>query len=383
MATNGIKGLTLAAMTASGWVGSVSFPVAVLAGTVLTAPAMAQVGLPAEVIGRAPQLSPDDVTKIKEFTKAKLADFASGDIDKIKRARNELISPFASPGASVPFRIKYGQALAEANLGELARSKDAGVAINALRVAGEVASTDTLPLVLEGLSADEVSVRVAAAAALSRTMEEVAGRPPALRPESLVDAIKKAGETLPKERDARAFDAIVRALEPALRISATEYKDAKPAAIRILNARVAERLKASAFDHDPGVVETTLRVVVSFRDELSRNARSLPEQDVKDLAAFAGDVLAWASKQVSTGKVPQGSDHRGLMSQLLGASENTIYFAMAPLGAAGERTKLKEAFDENSKAGDAKVCDQIEAKVIGTDGVLCKAPFGFSPSRFK
>ena len=380
MATQGIKGLSLAAMTASSWLAGFAVPVATVSLCV-TATAGAQVGLPAEIIGRAPQLSADDVAKIKEYTSGKLADFNSGDIEKIKRARNDLISPFTAAGASVPFRIKYGQALAEQNLSGLARSKDAGVAINALRVAGEVASTDTLPVIVEALTAEQVSVRVAAAAAFGRTLEEVAGRPPALRADSLVDAIRKVGDAMPKEKDARAFDALARAVEPALRISAAEYKDVKPAAIRVLDTRVNERLKTASYDKDGPTVETSVRVVAELRDELSRNAKALSDQDIKDIAGFAGDLIAWSTRQISTGKVP--AESRELMSQLLGASENTIFFAMAPLSVNGERTTLKTTFDQNTKAGDAAVCVDAGAKIFGVTGVLCKPPFGFAPARFQ
>lgn len=360
------------------------------------APALAQNELPSELI-RAGTVSADQAAAIQQFVEREAAGLTGEDPAALVRSRNNLLRPLR-PEASVPFRLKYAESLAP-ELRELSGSDNELKVVNALRIAGELATDQGADLLNSYRGDERPAVRYTAVSGLARTFAALEAGNPALAPERLRPLIEGLGEQLATETHPQVLDAVVRALIEASRLSKQGFAGYRPIAITVLASETGARLQelgGEAADRD--LLPALLRAGQAVRDVF---VSSVPPLDanrdgelIKTMGALGGDMLAYVHRRYKAGDFPFAAaeddeaarqakaEAREVPSQILTVGEATVIFSISradPRNPAQSKG-LDEQFKQLTNMGDAQLLEGI-AGWVGPQGQLTKA-FGFPADRF-
>jgi len=366
----------------------------------LSTTARAQGGLPPEIWRSPSPPGSESVAQIKKFITERSSDLAAQDsvnigaaeATRIKRARQDLLQPLADPQVSAPFRLEYGKQL-EPLLSKLAADKRDMVAINALLIAGELATEHGVSVLEKQAGAKDPVVRYTAARGVGLTFEAIQRSAPALTPDRVERMIKGVGERLAAETDPRVLDTLSRALVAASKISQQNFQSIPATALTELGLRLGSRLKVNPDKVSiPALLDTALTAGVAQREALSNPATRLPDGARREAGAFAGDLLALIARAIKAGKdlSPVQSDDleetksakvqsRVLPAQAVALAEAII--ALASDGAYKDQ-HLGDLVKPAMNGDDAKFLVGA-GQLIGPDGVLTKPPFGVSADRFR
>lgn len=365
-------------------------PALVLAVGSLSPSALAQVGvgLPANVVN-APTIGAAEQKAIDEHVERWMKDLALDEAEKVKKAREALAGPVMEQNISVPFRLAYSKALVDAKLADLCKSKNDTVAINALRLAGEAAETQTIGLLKDGFADKRTSVRYAAVFGAMRTFEQVAppagnpsGRAPAVASGTLEQFVTAVAAAMNKDKeDALVVDAASRALLAAAGIDRPKFEGvAKSAAVEACRG-LSKRVAAAGKD-DWTMIEAAGRAASQFQQALGGARGSQVDAEVrKEAAGLGGDLIAWVCRQLGAGAVPEGSDNkaRDAYKVALASGENVVLSAVKAAGGVVPGAKLVPNFEQGNKQGDVKVVVDAEAMIRE---LLAKAPLSLPADRF-
>lgn len=357
----------------------------------LSAPAWAQ-NLDSAIVS-ASSLSADQKDKLAAFVKEHIPGLASGDPDRVKKSRNALTQPLLENTVTVGFRSTYSELLAAEKLDALCKDKTELVAINALRLAGELTTPEARAMLLEGMTDTRNGVRYGAVFAVIRTFEQAApsSRFPAMNADGMTPLIEALSKAMTTEKEGNIADAAARALLAATKVEKAKYEPVRPAALQALATGLSTKLKAATKD-DRLIIETAQRVSASLRDDLSARGAQLPEDQRKLAVGLASDVLACVSRLVQAGGIPQlardeskaeadaKKEQRKLYSNAVTTAENVVLFALRASGQTSGASTLGRSFEEASKDGDARFVVQFADLVSST---LVKPPFAFDADRFK
>ncbi|QOJ00098.1 MAG: hypothetical protein HRU70_06195 [Phycisphaeraceae bacterium] len=352
-------------------------------------------GLPPEVVSSS-SVTSSQRDAIREHVSKHLPEIAGGEPDKVRRARAELVGMFfRGDDVSVSFRQAYAAELTGQKLADLARSENDLVAINALRIAGDVASSETLDIVEAHLGSSRSAVRYGAVAAAQRTLDQVRERFPAVTADRAAGLAATLGARLADEKDPLLADALTRALQSAAGVTRERYESVRAAGITELCRALSARLKTmESRDEDALVINSVVRAGLFLRDDLSANGATMPERLKVDAAGLGGDMLAWVAKQITGRKLPQVSggddeptakqkrDSRAAAINVAAAGEGVLFFAARGLNVTGvTQTNFKAELEKASSFEDARYVEAVRA-IAGPGGLLTKPPFQFQASRF-
>jgi hypothetical protein len=354
----------------------------------------AQNNLPSSVVAAPAALTPDQIKQIDDYVKSRLPGLSDEkDPERVRRMRNELTQPLLESAVGVPFRLEYEKILAKEKLSDLCVSKSELTAINSLRIAGELATSDSFAMLLKGLDDKRLSVRYSAVFGLSRAFEQIspASRGVACPPGTVTAGVTRISDFLKSEKEPMIVDALSRALVAASKVDKTKYEDVRKQAILKLCAGMSARLKTATLA-DSVVLDAVLRVGTELRDDLSARGTAIPEDLRNEMAGFGGDMAAWTIRQIKGGKLSQISKDdaddvkaekkstRKTPLSLASVGETVVFFAQRAAGADGKKADLQAALDTASKEGDARAVDRF-SEVLVKD-VLAKPPFALASDRF-
>lgn len=368
---------------------------AVLAALGGGAPARAQ-DLAPETVARTPALNPEDVRLVGEYVKGPLSDLGDTSTDRVTRARTALTKPLASPQASVAFRQEYSRQVAP-RLKELLAVKDQRdvVRVNALRLAGELATPEGLDLIDSSLANESKTVRYAAAFALGRAMDSLQLASPAVVADRVRETLNRAGQRIEAESETTVLDALVRAFCKGGSITRDAARDVRPAALSILSRSLSARLRqAKATETNSALLDSVLRALGTLRDELTAGGgRPALAAGVKqDAGGLAGDTIAIFARMLRADPTPlpqvrredddaQQQRKRDLRVQpqsLVTAAEVVI---TAARGGEPATRNLAARLASASSADDARFIEELEP-LLAAGGVMTKEPFNFAGDRF-
>lgn len=339
-------------------------------------------------------LSAAQADNVSAFVKERVADLRSGDPERVRRARNDLTQPMLEAQASVSLRQTFAQALTGEKLADLAKDKNEVVAINALRIAGEVATPEMFDIIRAQLGENRSQVRYAAAFAAQRSFQQIApaSRGVAATANDLTDLIGAIGKRLAGEKETLVFDVLARGLVDAVRIDRPRYESVRPAAMSELATALGAKIK-DLKPTDTDTIDTLLSVTTQLRDELSRNGAKMPEASRNAAAVLGGQTLAWIGRQASANVYPQigrnedkdvqakkKADRKHVVD-LARVAESVVIFAAAGAGQNVPAANLGDALDQATREGDARFLEQFRERIVV--GVLTKAPFNASADTFR
>ncbi len=345
--------------------------------------AMAQfTQLPPEIV-EGLTLTPEQVNQIKVYTDPLLKSLDDKeDASKRREARVALVAPLNQGKASVSFRIAYSDAVM-ARVAELANSPEDVIAVNALCVAGDLASRHAVELLVSKLADSRPQVRYQAAFGLRRTMEAIARAPVALDASNLSPTIRAIADRLKAESDGLVAASLIEAGLAAMRVD-----DVRDLALGTITAAAADKLGSL----DPATMGSPWLIAIDSgcrgtRDILNTPGKPMPASALKSCADFAGRSIALTLKGVKARAIETGgaadrasyaeiASYAQQLIQLAGGALSTN-FAMPRLGdhPIGELLRSGKVQDEAEFAVGA-------AQLIGTSGVLTKPPFDLAADRF-
>jgi hypothetical protein len=349
----------------------------------LAGSAWAQFDLPSEIVSSTIEPSAEQRQQIDAFIKPQLEKLASDEPEKVMQARRALVEPLKVTGnAGVGFRMAYGKAL-EPGLRAAVDSGKEMQQVNAIFIAGELGTTQSLTVIGLGRASTTPSVRFQAAAATRRLIEnlrEVSNSP--LAESDQVRALRETRTALMSEQDALVQNAQLSALAAGVSVTTLQVEAAQQLAEAI--NQLARRASQTPASHH--VVSGMERAVGLVQAQL-RGAQNVRPQFIQAASDVAGSSLWHVMQVVQGGKVPagEGTDTqagRDSYARLAGISENLLRFcgtAASPAVTVPE-VKLKDSLAAGTAAQDAAALKAVQGFLSDT---LTKAPFDLKPARFR
>jgi hypothetical protein len=337
--------------------------------TGVSASAHAQLVALGEDVVKAVTISEPMEQQIKGFIEKDLANLSSKDADAIASARKAALAPLAS--ASVAFRLRYAvllqpklKAMLEAAPGgEMSR-------INALVIAGELATKESVGLIQGAHKSESNAVRYQAAASTRSMLRVLAStQNDIVNPSLVTTLVEECAKACAAEKDHLILDANLAAIceglgKPAFR----------PAAASQLSAASRAVLAAQKNQPLPRVLgEAFLRGGADLREMLTQDPNPGPGV-TKSAGEYVGDVLAHVRNVVRV--MPANAPDKevvaryGSMAQALGQVVTLADPSRKPADSIPSDIAGKSAVEL------AEACNRVIES-------LSKPPFGVDPARYK
>ena len=337
--------------------------------------AWAQSGTLAATVVESSDVTSGQRDAVKQFIDAH-KDGLKGEATEIRRSRNALLEPLRNPRITVAFRLEYTRQLTPV-LRPLVSDVNDVVAVNALRVVGELATASSVELLTEALKDKRPGVRYIAASGFENTFQAMQRSVPAVGGSQalrMVDTLKAA---IASEKDARVLEGLVLALQEASRIPKRQVEGMRDAGTLAL----AEAVSAKAMDRKIGLEADAAfrRAVFAIRTAATNpdiNEAELNQATLRAAAGMAGDLLALVSERLKAGIEPDAD-----MALMVTEAERVIFFIQPKLSTSGEAAKEFKLADLVQQKKTAEYQQQV-MQLIGPNGVLTSEAFRFPNDRF-
>jgi hypothetical protein len=301
---------------------------------------------------RKDELSAADVEQIKTFVDRLRPELSKGGVE-LRRAKGQLTSPLERARVSVATRKEFANNLLP-TLTSLAKDPSDLVAANALMIAGEIATSSSMPILRDGLSDKRASVRFAAAHGLERAFRATIRTSPAIDEDSIraaISSLKAAGD---KEADRGVVDGIAAALSTA--ISRRDSKGHAAAAMTSLSDLMSARTKAAIKDPaatNSAEIDLLVRTLRAMRDELvadTGQSNALTGPAKTSAARFAGQLLMLVASEASTMTKDEGRSAAATADGIISIASGTsgsrldaIFTSQSPAEFASAVAKVTDA----------------------------------------
>ncbi len=343
-------------------------------GLCLAAPALSLAqALPAGLAQR-PELSAAETSQVGQWLTPHIAKLSSDDPREIKAARDSILSPLRGPGVSVSFRFAMQESLAR-TLSTLAEDKRELVAVNALRIAGEIGHAALIPTLTKSLKDPRIGVRYGALYALRATLD-AAKASPAITPATVTQILTELTALGSSTTDPRILDGVVLALESGAAIPVASLPGVRDSSISALGSVVQAQSKLIAISDKPDdLLPGMLRAATIAQSAVTgRVGEQLAPKLSLDLVGISADLIA-LSARLKARSVGNPAD----LATLLRSAESLLFLAASGMNAPVEQLKLADKLEANDTAG----FDRGVGLLIGPKGRLTSAPFSFNADRFK
>lgn len=335
---------------------------------------------------------------VKAFVAKRAGDLSSVEPAVLIRARSELLAPLQDSNVGVSFRSAYSEEL-ERVVAPLAGDDRDLIAVNALRISGELATARGAAIAQKSLASKKVPVRYAAVAAIGRTFENLARTAPAMDAGTARDLARKLDPVLRGETEAHIFDAAVRAVMAAGQLDRDGWGSLRDDALGILAPAVSDRFqKLGPAAPAPALLQALIRACGGVRDVLAvASGRPLSADSQKLAAGLGGDALAYVRRlmqaKVYPTIVPEDDEAaqqakaaaRTTVADLAAVAYATVAFANDGLGGpalpAATARALPDLLRTARAQDDAKFLESLN-DLIGTGGAITKPPMSFPAERF-
>lgn len=297
-----------------------------------------------------------------------------GDYDAIRQARQNLLTPLRAQTVSVFFRLAYSDALRPV-LTPLVKDTNEDIAINAIRIAGELGTTDGANLCVGALSDARASVRMMAASGLARTFS-VLWTTPTIQAGPFSGIESRLAAAMAKESDPEVLDGFAMAYEAAMQIPGSTVSDAQHIALRSAATNFGAIARKS--DADLLLVPAFLRTSKAMLDTLTQVAGGVrpPPEALREAGGFGGDLLAFSLRRLRSGQVSEAD--RQKLAVLVGQAQNLVSVSGTLLGLPPKGYRLNTLVTD----GNDQQYFRDVMNVIGAEGDLVKTPFNQRKERF-
>lgn len=344
--------------------------------------------LPAAITQSPGSLSPDQERQVREFVAIHMADLASDDPIAIRRARQAIQRQVAIDSVRQPtpsFRFALSTAIV-ADLERLLASDRPVHRINALHLAGEIATERTTQLPLSTLGDADPSVRYASAYALGLTFQAIQRSAPAVRNvPQLIDAIARR---LAEEEDPFVLDRLILTMRTvAVAGSDGLLGEHRVSAIDAISTRIGQRLRSLPPGEDSierlRVLLRAVEVVQSAftRGPFTERAGADRDPSVVLAAGMGGDAMVYVARRLGAGV--SSPAERDLLSRIAATGEATIFFAQGAHSTTRTTPAPRSVAEAVAKGNDRKYRDDLASVYTSEQGLLVRPPFSLEAGRFR
>lgn len=299
-------------------------------------------------------------------------DALSAEYDLIRRARQALLAPLRASGVSIQFRVAYS-AEVQPVLAPLIRNERDEVAINALRIAGELGTEDGARLCTSALSDKRPGVRMMAAAGLARTFN-ILQNDATITAQQITRLLTDLAAAVRAEADPLVLDGLAMTYESAFALPTTtsDLAQARARALQDAATEFGKRAREGKLGGD--AAPALLRISLALRDPVTQAPP--PENVLREITGLGGDLLAHVLRRLNARDVADAE--RAQLAVLVAQSENLVAFAGRQLNGAYAPRNLAELVTSDR---DTDYSRRV-MEVIGSEGELTKPPFSHPRDRF-
>lgn len=327
---------------------------------------LAQSSLPDELVRRN-DISADDRQAIKALVDAHKSGLSGGTIE-IKKSRDVLLAPLEKDGVSVPFRVAYANALIESGeIDKLAANKDNDlIAANALRIAGQSATGNTLKIVIDALKDTRPQVRYAATVG-ARAAFNAARNNSALSPDEVSRAMRALSDVATTDAAPEPADGALQAL-----VAARDIQGNRSLAVERLTEAAGTTALTAIKSGKPIDLTPLLRVATPIQHDVVEVQKLTPAAK-KGVATFAAQLLLAVDAQWKDGDPDP--------SAVQAARTASTILALAASNMAGQEVTIRVG--ELVTAGKQEQFHQALARLVGPGGLLQSPPLSIAPDKLK
>jgi len=305
---------------------------------------------------------------------------------EVARGRRELLTHLTGPELSGAARGELGAEIAPTIREALGRESEFA-AVNAVLVAGGLATNESVGIVLEAFEDDRVAVRVAAMTAASWVFDQIENHPPAAFPNRAADLLEGLGEAIRTESDPLVVDGAIRAMSAAWEVDRERFAGVlRDEALRGLALSVRDRLRGMP---DEAQSREFYAALARAGEELQRAVRDDLNREFGDAAVreaareFAAGVVEYIGARIGSGDLTSSPDERSAlrreaMAQVLGSTQNLVFIAFRRLSGRGlereapDPERLRTAREVRE---DVEFAEDLRAYYTSSSGVLRREPF--------
>lgn len=330
-----------------------------------------------------PQLTPADEARVREVAGALLTGVASADPAASEKARNDLLRPLRCADVSRSFRLNFGAATS-AELMRLAVSPNDHVAINALRIAGEIATTASTDVLRRGLEDPRAGVRCMAAIGFRDTLRSVAGGTAGIVASNVEPMLDHLARQIESDPDVLVVENLILALDATRNDSAVHLQ-----AMRRLASALARRAKAlrTVEDSDHARWQIVLvRGIDAVTIPMTDTGGRVDDAYRVQAALLAGQAVAYVRHRLERDGIA-GLDLAGTESDsiktLVNTSERVLLLAEAARSGTTPRQTLLPRFEDALRTGEVQGFITEVDRWTGDSGILVKPPYNAKAADFR
>lgn len=321
-------------------------------------------------------------SQIEAYVARHVAGLMSDNKTRVVTARDALSDPLTDARVSVAFRQAYAALLAE-SIAELAGSTETWRRLVGLRLAADIATQDTIRVIESAMASDPPEIRYFSLFATETVFDAVATSAPAVTDRTLLDLVRRLGETISTTDDARLADAAVRALQSAMNIPESRVAGVRTGAVTTL-ARTAADLarRTDAIAADDVAALPLVRAGLAVRDYVAVAGSEVPAPAATEAVGFGGDLIAFVFQRVE--RDPSRAAENRVNVQLAGIGSSLAYFGDQRRAAATRSPAVFEVIDLVAplRDGDLATFRARALRLIGEAGYLRSSPYNMPGDRF-
>jgi hypothetical protein len=297
------------------------------------------------------------------------------------RAQTKLLEPLINSRVSISFRRVYSDALGS-YFDKLSSDGDIGATLSSLRLAGELGTTKSTKIILDGLDSDDAGVQIFAAGRAGRTFRTTASNGPALSANDLSSLIAKLDSITDTNQDHSLISACIQALGQGCSLPSDDFLSERAKCLNAMCDAASAQLTSEGSD-----LETRVRIAMLASGAATNSLLQIGEDStneaVKSAVALGADMISIALSDVIHGSMP-GTDARELHVTLVRSGESLLYFALRehaelhrrPVGAVQQT-----AFADLLEAGKDRDFRNKAALLLGPGSPIV-TDFNFAEDRF-
>lgn len=298
------------------------------ASLLLSAPsAFAQLtaSLPGSIV-QSGTVSPAARQQIQSYVESVSGSLDSDDIRDAARAREQLVRPLEDRDVSVAFRQAYGQALAPV-LSAHSDSDDVQKQLLALRLAGELATSDSLRILRKHLKSDDAGIRLFSIGRVQRVFEMTAAHGLAISSSEATDLVRLITKESESTTDPIELDGIVRALAAGASLPGADLTGARNLSVQSMEGVVSPILRGlEPTDDTESAYRLALRAASAMTSSIIDVNASTNPASLKSSIGLAGDILSVPLRQIFAGYDLEGEE-RELTVRAVQSADALLYFA--------------------------------------------------------
>lgn len=334
-------------------------------------------GLVPSAAAQGPNIDPDEAAQ----------KLLSDDPAEVVEGRRDLLTYIDGGSLASLQRNDLGDRLVPI-LGQVIEERPDHSAVNAVLVAGALATNSSMTLVTDAFDDERPAVRLASMTAAEWVFDQIESHPPAAFPDRAGDFLESIGEAMRGEQDPYVLEGGVRALRAAWEVRRGDdfTRALRDPALTTLAESIRDRL-ASSPEEPPSiemlglVAKVANRLQSTIAEDVVNNAFGAEAVRVAS-REFATSVLDYLAARVQAGDLSNGpperrARRREAMVQVVGSTENLVLISYQrltgrSLEAVGAASELRAS---DQIASDLQWAEDLRRDFTGRDGILSRPPF--------